>query len=81
MKKRAKPVSKKAAKKAAKKPAARASGRPARGAGGAAKPVPPRTAVASRGPAGADRVTVEAARYTPGPLQSTGRPPFRYPPQ
>jgi hypothetical protein len=81
MKKRAKPVGKKAAKKSAtKKPAAKslpASSKRAQ----AAKAPPPRPATVARGPATPDRVTVEAARYTPRPVQSTGWPPFRYPPQ
>lgn len=81
MKKRAKPVGKKAARKpAAKKPTAKSGAAPKRKPP-AQKPAPSRPAATSRGTAPADRAAVEAARYTPGPVQSTGWPPFRYPPQ
>jgi hypothetical protein len=77
MKKGAKPARKKTDKKT---PASKLPAKPpAPAAKPTAKATPP--AAATRPPARADRAAVEAARYTPRPVQSTGWPPFRYPPQ
>lgn len=78
MKKGAKPARKKTDKKT---PTGKLTAKPPeRAAKPAAKAAPPRPAAATRPPARADRAAVEAARYTPRPVQSTGWPPFRYPP-
>jgi hypothetical protein len=78
MKKGAKPARKKTDKKTP--PASKLPAKPpAPAAKPAAKATPP--GAATRPPARADRAAVEAARYTPRPVQSTGWPPFRYPPQ
>jgi hypothetical protein len=80
--KKKKPTARKATTKTARQPNTSAPKAAAKGAATRApQPGSRPRASTGPGPAGDDRQRVEAAKYTPPPIQGIGWPAFRYPPQ